>query len=400
MYVESFDVVIVGAGIIGLSVAKALKSHQPSLSVLVCEKESTAGLHASSRNSGVLHAGFYYSPESLKAKFCRDGNRQLRDFIVKKNLPLLQVGKVVLTQSQEEEERLVTLFNRGTANGVKLEFLPAKDLIKFEPLAVTHENFLWSPTTAVSDPQAVVIALVEELLASGVKIRYSSHLTHFEDRKAVLNGSMISFKHLVNCAGSQADRIAHHFDLGKNYSMLPFMGMYRYVNEVKLPLQTLVYPVPHALNPFLGVHFTLTFNKLVKIGPTAIPVVGREQYKLMSKVDISDVKSTLNSSFALGRGSHHSLTEIARSEFPKYSTKFLVRESSKLVPAASKVSGWKIKPPGIRSQLVNLESGELVQDFLVESCAHSTHVLNAVSPGWTSAFPFGNYVAVKVLDNL
>ena len=103
---ESFDVVIVGAGIIGLSVAKALKSHQPTLRVLVCEKETSAGLHASSRNSGVLHAGFYYSPESLKAKFCRDGNRQLRDFIVKKNLPLLQVGKVVLTQSQEEEERL------------------------------------------------------------------------------------------------------------------------------------------------------------------------------------------------------------------------------------------------------------------------------------------------------
>jgi L-2-hydroxyglutarate oxidase len=398
--VESCDVVIVGAGIIGLSVAKALKSHEPSLSILVCEKETSAGLHASSRNSGVLHAGFYYSPESLKAKFCRDGNRQLRDFIVKKSLPLLQVGKVVLTQSKEEEDRLVTLFNRGIANGVKLEFLPAKDLIKFEPLAVTHENFLWSPTTAVSDPQAVVIALVEELLASGVEIRYSSHLTKFEDQKAVLNGSKISFRHLVNCAGSQADRIAHDFDMGKNYSMLPFMGMYRYVEEVKLPLRTLVYPVPHTLNPFLGVHFTLTFNKLVKIGPTAIPVVGREQYNLMNKVDISDVKSTLQSSLALGRGSHHSLTEIARSEFPKYSTKFLIRESSKLVPTASRVTGWKVKPPGIRSQLVNLESGELVQDFLVESRDHSTHVLNAVSPGWTSAFPFGDYVAVKVLGNL
>jgi L-2-hydroxyglutarate oxidase len=398
--VERFDVVIIGAGIIGLSVARALKTHQPSLKILVCEKEASAGLHASSRNSGVLHAGFYYSPESLKAKFCRDGNRQLREFIQKKNLPLLQIGKVVVTQSKEEEERLIKLFDRGIANGVNLEFLPGKELQKFEPLAVTHENFLWSPTTAVSDPRSVLIALVEDLTSVGVEIRCSSHVSNFSDSKAVLNGAEISFKHVINTAGSQADRIAHEFDVGKNYSMLPFMGMYRYVEEVKLPLRTLVYPVPHTLNPFLGVHFTLTFNKLVKIGPTAIPVVGREQYKLMSKIDIADVKSTLHSSFALSKGSQHSLTEIARSEFPKYSTKFLIRESSKLVPSASKVSGWKVKPPGIRSQLVNLQSGELVQDFLVESGAHSTHVLNAVSPGWTSALPFGDHVAVKVLGSL
>ena len=331
---ERFDVVILGAGIIGLSVAKALKFRQPSLKILICEKETSVGLHASSRNSGVLHAGFYYSPESLKAKFCRD------------------------------------------------------------------ENFLWSPTTAVSDPRSVLDALVEELKTNGVEVRCSSHLTNFANRKAILNGVQISYKHLVNCAGSQADRIAHQFDVGKDFSMLPFMGMYRYVEQIKLPLRTLVYPVPHILNPFLGVHFTLTFDNLVKIGPTAIPVLGREQYRLKSKLELSDLKSTLLSSLALGRGSHHSLAEIARSEFPKYSTKFLIRESSKLVPTVSKVSGWKVKPPGIRSQLVNLQSGELVQDFLVEKGPDSTHILNAVSPGWTSALPFGDYVALNVLEDI
>ncbi len=397
---ERFDVVILGAGIIGLSVAKALKFRQPSLKILICEKEASAGLHASSRNSGVLHAGFYYSPESLKAKFCRDGNRQLREFILRKNLPLLQIGKVVVTQSKEEEDRLITLYNRGISNDVQLDYLPAQDLKKFEPLAVTHQNFLWSPTTAVSDPRRVIDALVEELKTNGVEVRCSSHLTNFANRKAVLNGIQISYKHLVNCAGSQADRIAHQFDVGKDFSMLPFMGMYRYVEKIKLPLQTLVYPVPHILNPFLGVHFTLTFDNLVKIGPTAIPVLGREQYKLKSKLELSDLKSTLLSSLALGRGSHHSLTEIARSEFPKYSTKFLIRESSKLVPTVSKVSGWKVKPPGIRSQLVNLQSGELVQDFLVEKGRNSTHILNAVSPGWTSALPFGDYVALNVFEDI
>lgn len=397
---ERFDVVIIGAGIIGLSVARALKTHQPSLKILVCEKEASAGLHASSRNSGVLHAGFYYSPESLKAKFCRDGNRQLREFIEKKNLPLLQIGKVVVTQSKEEEERLVKLFDRGIANGVNLEFLPAKDLQKFEPLAVTHENFLWSPSTAVSDPRSVLVALVEDLTSAGVEIRCSSHVSNFSDSKAILNGAEISFKHLINTAGSQADRIAHTFGVGKEYSMLPFMGMYRYVEQRRLPLRTLVYPVPHILNPFLGVHFTLTFDKLVKIGPTAIPVIGREQYKFQSKVGMRDVKSTLTSSMALVKGSHHSITEIAKSEFPKFSSKFLVGESTKLVPSASQVSGWKIKPPGIRAQLVNLETGELVQDFLVKKGTNSTHILNAVSPGWTSALPFGKFIATQVLDDL
>ncbi len=397
---EKFDVVIVGAGIIGLSVARALKARQPSLKILVCEKEDKVGLHASSRNSGVLHAGFYYSPESLKAKFCRDGNRQLRDFIQKKNLPLLPVGKVVVTQSKEEEERLVTLFNRGITNGVKLEYLPAEDLKRFEPLAVTHENFLWSPTTAVSDPRSVLLALVDELKTSGVEIRCSSHISNFSNRKAYLNSEEISFKHLVNTAGSQADRIAHSFDIGKEYSMLPFIGMYRYTKQKNLPLQTLVYPVPHILNPFLGVHFTLTFDKLVKIGPTAIPIIGREQYKIQSKINFLDIKSTLISSLALAKGSHHSLREITKSEFPKYSSKFLVRESAKLVPTVSKVNGWKIKPPGIRSQLINLRSGELVQDFLVEKGVHSTHILNAVSPGWTSALPFGEFIAKVVIEAL
>jgi L-2-hydroxyglutarate oxidase LhgO len=398
--VERFDVVIIGAGIIGLSVARALKSHQPSLKVLVCEKEASAGLHASSRNSGVLHAGFYYSPESLKAKFCRDGNRQLREFIQRKNLPLLQIGKVVVTQSEEEEERLVKLYDRGVANGVKLEFLPAKDLSRFEPLAITHQNFLWSPTTAVSDPRSVLMALAEDLVASGVEIRCSSHISNFSNRKIYLNSAEIKYKHLINAAGSQADRIAHGFDVGAEYSMLPFMGMYRYVEQRNLPIQTLVYPVPHVLNPFLGVHFTMTFDKLVKIGPTAIPILGREQYKFQSKVELLDMKSTLSSSLALARGSHHSIVEIAKSEFPKFSSRFLVSESSKLVPTASRVRGWKIKPPGIRAQLVNLQTGELVQDFLVKKGQSSTHVLNAVSPGWTSALPFGEFISNQVLDDL
>ncbi len=400
MDVEKFDIVIVGAGIIGLSVARALKSHQPSLKILICEKEDKVGLHASSRNSGVLHAGFYYSPESLKAKFCRDGNRQLRDFIKRNNIPLLEIGKVVVTQSSEEEVRLLTLYNRGISNGVDLEILPAKEITRFEPLAITHENFLWSPNTAVSDPKSVLVALEEKLKSEGVEIRCSSQITNFREGRARLNEHDISFRHLVNSAGSQADRIAHTFDVGMEYSMLPFKGMYRYVMQNKLPLRTLIYPVPHKLNPFLGVHFTLTFDGLVKIGPTALPIVGREQYELKDGFKFTDLKSTLQSSFALARGAHHSVGEIVRSEFPKLSSAFLIREASRLVPSVSLTSGWRVKPPGIRSQLVNVNSGELVQDFLVKPGPSSTHILNAVSPGWTSALPFGDYVANQALSEM
>ena len=397
---EKFDVVIIGAGIVGLSVARALITRDPSIKILICEKEPEPGLHASSRNSGVLHAGFYYSPESLKAKFCRIGNKQLRDFIQQNNLPILETGKVVVTKSQEEEARLFTLFHRGVANQVKLELLPARDLHKFEPLAVTHENFLWSPNTAVSDPRALLKALVQELISSGVEIRCSSEINDFEDQKAKINGIETTFKHLVNSAGSQAVEIAHKFKVGGDYLMVPFIGMYRYVPQNQIPIKTLVYPVPHPVNPFLGVHFTLTSDGMVKIGPTAIPIIGKEQYKILSGFSLSDLKSASISFGAIAAGSHHSLLELVRSEFPKYSTRFLVSEAAKLVPSVTKMKGWKIKPPGIRSQLVNRNTGELVQDFILENATHSTHVLNTVSPGWTSALAFGEHISSQVFLEL
>jgi len=398
--VEKYDVVIIGAGIVGLASARSLKIMQPNLRILICEKEPSAGLHASGRNSGVLHAGFYYSPESMKAKFCREGNLRLRDFISSRGIPLLEIGKVVVTKSAEEDKRLESLYRRGVANGVKIEILDGKELHRFEPLARTEKSFLWSPTTAVSDPKSVTSALIEDLKSRGVEFSFSTLLENATDGKATLNGQKISYRHLLNAAGSQADRIAHKFEVGINYSMLPFIGMYRYVKQVRLPLKTLVYPVPHPINPFLGVHFTITFDGLVKIGPTAIPIIGREQYKLRSSISFQDFKSAAIAGRSLVFRSKHSMSQIIASEFPKYSSRFLVHESAKLVPAAKGMKGWNVKPPGIRSQLINLDSGELVQDFLVEKGPKSTHILNAVSPGWTSALPFGDYIAAQVLADL
>jgi L-2-hydroxyglutarate oxidase len=398
--VKYYDVIIVGAGIIGLASARSLKSKQPNLKILVCEKESEAGQHASGRNSGVLHAGFYYSPDSMKAQFCRDGNIRLREFIRSRGIALVETGKVVVTKSEQEEKRLEALYERGITNGVKLELLPASQLEKFEPLARTTNTFLWSPTTAVSDPKSVTRALVEDLVSHGVEFNFSTTITEAQKGRAFLNGEIIRYGHLINAAGSQADRIAHQFGVGVQYTMLPFIGLYRYVEKSRLPLRTLVYPVPHPLNPFLGVHFTVTHDGLVKIGPTAIPIVGREQYKLLSNPKFGDVKSTIRAAISLITGTKHNVRQIVASEFPKYSSRFLVNESSKLVPAAQAIKGWGVKPPGIRSQLVNLKTGELVQDFLIEKGEKSTHILNAVSPGWTSAFAFGSHVADQALLDL
>ena len=208
-------------------------------------------------------------------------------------------------------------------------------------------------------------------------------------------------KLVVNSAGAQSDRLARRLGLAKEFAMVPFMGVYRAVPTQSLPIKRLVYPVPHPINPFLGVHFTLTLDGKVKIGPTAIPILGREQYSLLKGWSLPDIGQALVATAALIRGEAHDFGEILKSELPKLREKSLVSESATLVPSALNVRGWQKKPPGIRSQLVNIKTGKLEQDFIVESFHNSVHVLNAVSPGWTSALPFGRWVAEeKVLPKL
>jgi L-2-hydroxyglutarate oxidase LhgO len=389
---ERKRVVIVGAGVVGLSIGISLLDSNSNLKVLVLEKESELGVHASGRNSGVLHAGFYYSPDSLKAKFCRDGNFELKNLCKEYEIPVLPTGKVVVARNQDENERLEILFCRGIANGVELELLGAERLKEIEPLAITHERFLWSPNTAVSDPRAVIKALKEEFTRRGgtIELKKQVNLTeHAGEFSVPGNESEL----VINAAGAQADRLARKVGLATQYAMVPFMGVYRSISSEKLPLKRLVYPVPHQLNPFLGVHFTLTLDGKVKIGPTAIPVLGREQYSTLRGFSLSDSFQALKASLGLIRGKAHNFSEIVKSELPKLRQENLIKESATLVPGALQVNGWAKRPPGIRSQLVNMKSGMLEQDFIVEVAGNSVHVLNAVSPGWTSSIPFGRWVA-------
>ena len=392
------DLLILGAGAVGLSVGIAYLEAFPGGRVVIADKEDQIGKHASGRNSGVLHAGFYYSPESLKAKFCRDGNLALRALAKKHGIPVREVGKVVVTRNAEEDSRLDSLFERGSQNRVELELLDESKLSKYEPLAVTKNRFIWSPTTAVSDPGHVIAALRQEFERLGGRI----HLTERINLK--ISGDEVrdsndkyDCKFIVNSAGAQADRISREISVGLDYAMLPFMGVYRYTKQEQLCLKRLVYPVPHPLNPFLGIHFTLTVDGLVKIGPTAIPIVGREQYSVLEGWSLVDSVQAVKGAMALVKGESHNFGTILKSEWPKVMLSKLVQESAELVPTAINVKNWEKKPPGIRAQLVHLPSGKLEQDFVVRRHLNSIHVLNAVSPGWTSAIPFGKWLIEKYL---
>lgn len=391
MPTDSCDVLIIGGGVIGISTGIAILESKPSLRVLIVEKENGIGCHASGRNSGVLHAGFYYSPDSLKARFCRDGNRELKELAKENEIPLLNCGKIVVTSRLDEEVALDNLFERGIQNGVDLEILPKSQLPQFEPLARTFERFLWSPNTSVSDSMGLTNALLKRFLNSGGRIVFR-HKVKIEKGSEVYVKN-IRFRHVVNCAGSYSDNLARTVGIANDYAMVPFMGVYRATELRHLPLRRLVYPVPHKINPFLGVHFTITVDGKVKIGPSAIPVLGREQYDFRKNWSVADISQAVKGAISLISHDSHDFSEIIKSEFPKFYLKRLVSDSARLVPDVKKVTDWSRKPPGIRAQLVHLPTGKLEQDFVVRSFMNSTHVLNAVSPGWTSSIPFGRYVA-------
>ncbi len=389
---EKFDFLIIGGGIIGFSIGRELISRNKKSRVLIVEKENEVAAHASGRNSGVLHAGFYYSPDTLKAKFCLEGNQSLKELIQEYKLPLLKCGKVVVAQNEEDLERMESLFQRGVTNGVILQRFSDTKLGEYEPLAKTHKEFLWSPNTAVGDPILVANLIRDLFIAAGGNVKLGSTSEVAIDGQITIDGKKIYAEKIVNAAGTNAIHIAHKVNAGKGYSQLPVLGLYKFIENKDFPLRRLVYPVPNPKNPFLGVHFTLTVDGKVKIGPTAIPVFGREQYSVRDFPDFQDFQSSTSSLKNLFLGSPLGLASLAVTELPKISTSRLVNEGRRLVPDLPSNLIWKRKRPGIRAQLINLDKRAFEMDFVVESKGNYVHILNAVSPGWTSAIPFARWI--------
>ncbi len=269
---------IVGAGIIGLTIARELllRGHKD---ILVLEKEPGPGFHASGRNSGVLHAGIYYSADSLKARFCIDGNRMMKEYCRSKNLALVESGKVIVAPKEAHLSGLHELKNRAERNGAAVRLIDSSELKRLEPYAATYKDALHSPNTAVIDPLQILIALQKEIQGSGkATIRYNSEFEELEkDRTVRSSESSIRFEKLINAAGTYADRIAHQFDLGTDYRIQPFKGTYQQLNRPEM-VNGNIYSVPDLANPFLGIHFCKNVHGHVTLGPTAIPALSRENY--------------------------------------------------------------------------------------------------------------------------
>jgi L-2-hydroxyglutarate oxidase len=376
------DVLVVGGGILGLAAAREAKKRRPKARVVLLEKESAPGLHASGRNSGVLHAGFYYSPDGLKARLCREGNAALSAWCRERKLPFARRGKLVVASSPEDLPRLDELLRRGKANGVRLEKLDAMAARELEPRAKVFEAALWSPDTAVVDPGAVVASLAEDAKAQGVELRLGEPWAEGAwDAGAV-----------INAAGLQADRVAAGYGFGGGYRLVPFRGLYLYSDEAPGAFRTLLYPVPDPAFPFLGVHVTVDVRGRAKLGPNALPALWREQYGGLGGFSAGELLSLLPLHARLGAG----VAGLALEELAKSTRAGMVRRASRLAKGL-KVSDYRRwGPAGIRAQLVDLKTKALVQDFVVEGDARSVHALNAVSPGFTCALPFASLLADRL----
>ena len=222
---RGYDIAVIGGGIVGLALADAWLARHPGNSVLVLDKEERLAEHASGRNSGVMHAGFYYAPDSLKAQLTRRGNQILKAFCAERGVPVRETGKVVVTTSVEQLTSLDELYSRGQTNGVPLEMVDEAALREIEPLARTHERALWSPSTAVADPVAVVEALAARVRDRGGEVRLGTPVIEAGPGWVRTPYQRIEVSHIINAAGLYADRVAHWFGVGEDYAMLPFKGL-------------------------------------------------------------------------------------------------------------------------------------------------------------------------------
>jgi (S)-2-hydroxyglutarate dehydrogenase len=396
MAVRNSDFLIIGAGVIGFAVARALRRRDPGCSIQMIEKEPSAGLHASGRNSGVLHAGFYYSEDSLKARFTREGNRRMREYCTERNLPINACGKLVVADCEEQIEGLEELFRRAQRNGIEASLITDAEARELEPRVRTVGKALWSPTTSSVNPRDIMQALESELTATQVRIDKGVRYEKGSNQEVKTSNGTYSAGHLINTAGLYADHIAHEFGFGLKYRVAPFKGLYLYANERIGSFKRHLYPVPNLKNPFLGVHYTITVDQRVKIGPTAIPAFWREQYNGLEGFKFQEIGEAMRNNAALFLKDPPGYFSLAGQEIRKIFKKSMVEAAAKMATGVddSMFSEWG--PPGIRAQLLNIAERSLVSDFVVEGDSNSTHVLNAVSPAFTCAFPFADYVVERI----
>lgn len=390
---------VVGAGIIGLAVARRIAELRPDATVTVLDKEQDVALHQTGRNSGVVHAGIYYAPGSLKARLCRRGADLLRAYCAERGLPLRECGKLVVALDETEVAALRELERRATANGVPgLRWLEGDELRAIEPNAAGVAA-LHSPTTAITDFRMVARSFAEDVRAADGRIVLSAEVTRIRilgSRAFVqARGEALAFDRLVVCAGLQSDRVARLAGDTREPAIVPFRGEYYRLRPERSDLvRGLLYPVPDPAYPFLGVHFTSRVDGGVDVGPNAVLALAREGYRRRT-VRVRDLGETLRSREfrALARrhwrtGAHELRGSLFKSAFAAEAKRYVPSVTvDDLIPARA----------GVRAQAVDAD-GSLVDDFRIHELGPVVAVRNAPSPGATSSLAIAEHIAAVALS--
>lgn len=394
------DFLIIGAGIIGINLALSLRAKYKDSSITIIEKEKKPALHASGRNSGVLHSGFYYTPDSIKAAFCRDGNKYLTEYCLQRKLPINQCGKIVVAKNEDDLEGLDILLERGRKNNVELIEIDQKQTKEIDPNVSTFKRAIFSPNTSTVDPKLVVNSLIDQLKEKSIVLITDNAYVKSEGNLIYTSRGSIEAGFVINSAGLYADKIALDFGFSDNYRILPFKGVYLYTNHEKFNLKTCVYPVPDLRNPFLGVHLTVDVNGRTKIGPTAMPAFWREQYSGFKNFVFSESLEIIFREISLFFNNHFNFRSLAVDELKKQSKRRMIKDIKSMAPSLGleKLSHWG--SPGIRAQLINILEKKLEMDFIFEGDRKSFHILNAVSPAFTCSKPFADHVVTQIEHNL
>jgi L-2-hydroxyglutarate oxidase LhgO len=394
-----FDFAVIGAGIVGCAVAKYI-SEITTKSVIVIEKERSIAYHTSSRNSGVLHSGFSQKPGTLKARFCVEGNKMVRDYCTARGLDIVVSGTTVVARNDYELKVLEELKRRGDANGVpELKILGKDEMREKEPNSIGIAA-LHSPSGAIVDPLQLTSSFAGDARRRGVSFAFGEKVLSLSESDRVrINTATKTYtcNYLINCAGLHADRIARYLNCGVYYRIVPFRGIYyRVRDEKKDYVKSMIYPAPNLNFPFLGIHLTRTVKGSLIVGPNASVAMGREAYRV-GQVQLDDAAYSF-----LFPGTARA---ILRKEFVKLLLKEEISSISKkrfFSRVSLLVRGIDLQDllpwsSGIRAQLLDAR-GNLVDDFLVEFSGRSVHILNAVSPGLTSSLPFAKYVVDKAIE--
>jgi L-2-hydroxyglutarate oxidase len=393
-----FDYVVLGGGIVGVSTALSLITKHPDKRILLVEKERSFAQHQTGHNSGVIHAGVYYEPGSLKAKFCREGLKETIKFCSLHKIPYQQCGKLLVATNDVELKRMKELYERCKSNDIEVEILNEKTLNEIEP-NISGIGALLVKSTGIVNYKLITEKMSEQFESLGGMFLLNTKIINLkedEDKIQIITSNEIfSARYLVCCAGLMADRIAKLLKIKINFQIVPFRGEYFKLPEKHNNLvKHLIYPIPDPTLPFLGVHLTKMIDGSITVGPNAVLGFKREGYSQFnfSLKDTLQLLSFKGFHKVLMRNFKSGLYEMKNSIFKRG----YLKEVQKYSPLV-KLNDLQPYPAGIRAQAV-LNDGTLVHDFLFAESRRSIHVCNAPSPAATSAIPIGKYITDKATE--